>query len=426
MKQIKKIVRLGFPAMMENLLQMLMGIVDNYLVAQIGLVAVSGVSVANNIITIYQAIFIALGATVSSLVARSRGEQNSDKMALFQSDAILITLIISFILGLFSIFFGKTALQLLGTETAVSNAGGLYLAIIGGFTISLGLMTILSAFLRALGKPNVPMYISLLSNIINAFTSSVAIFVFHFGIIGVACSTVLSRFIGIYLLANQLPMKVILKHIRWHLDIDLLKIGLPAVGERLVMRAGDVAIIAIIVKFGTAVVAGNAIGETLTQFNYMPGMGFATATVILVAHSLGQKQYQEIKQLARYSYLLSFVTMLLVGSLVYLFGSYLLHFFTTNHTAISAGGVVLLYSFIGASATAGTLIYTATWQGLGNAKLPLYTTTFGMWIIRIMLGYLLGVTLNLGLAGVWLATLVDNAFRWLFLAHLYKKFIKNS
>lgn len=412
--------------MMENLLQMLMGIVDNYLVAQIGLVAVSGVSVANNIITIYQAIFIALGATVSSLVARSRGEQNSDKMALFQSDAILITLIISFILGLFSIFFGKTALQLLGTETAVSNAGGLYLAIIGGFTISLGLMTILSAFLRALGKPNVPMYISLLSNIINAFTSSVAIFVFHFGIIGVACSTVLSRFIGIYLLANQLPMKVILKHIRWHLDIDLLKIGLPAVGERLVMRAGDVAIIAIIVKFGTAVVAGNAIGETLTQFNYMPGMGFATATVILVAHSLGQKQYQEIKQLARYSYLLSFVTMLLVGSLVYLFGSYLLHFFTTNHTAISAGGVVLLYSFIGASATAGTLIYTATWQGLGNAKLPLYTTTFGMWIIRIMLGYLLGVTLNLGLAGVWLATLVDNAFRWLFLAHLYKKFIKNS
>lgn len=52
MKQIKKIIRLAFPAMMENLLQMLMGVVDNYLVAQVGLIAVSGVSVANNIITI--------------------------------------------------------------------------------------------------------------------------------------------------------------------------------------------------------------------------------------------------------------------------------------------------------------------------------------------------------------------------------------
>ena len=76
MNQRKKIVQIALPAMAENLLQMLMGVVDNYLVAQIGLVAVSGVSVANNIITIYQAIFIALGAAVSSLVAKSLGEDN--------------------------------------------------------------------------------------------------------------------------------------------------------------------------------------------------------------------------------------------------------------------------------------------------------------------------------------------------------------
>lgn len=44
---------------------MLMGMVDSYLVASLGLVAISGVSVAGNVITIYQAIFIALGAAVS-------------------------------------------------------------------------------------------------------------------------------------------------------------------------------------------------------------------------------------------------------------------------------------------------------------------------------------------------------------------------
>lgn len=69
---------------------------------------------------------------------------------------------------------------------------------------------------------------------------------------------------------------------------ELLGIALPAAGERLMMRAGDVVIVAIIVTFGTAVVGGNAIGENLTQFNYMPGMGVATATVILVANSLGR------------------------------------------------------------------------------------------------------------------------------------------
>ena len=40
------------------------------------------------------------------------------------------------------------------------------------------------------------------------------------------------------------------------------------------MRAGDVVIIAIVVAFGTEAVAGNAIGETLTQFNYMPVFGW--------------------------------------------------------------------------------------------------------------------------------------------------------
>jgi len=145
-----------------------------------------------------------------------------------------------------------------------------------------------------LGKPQLPMYVSLLSNILNAIFSAVSVFVFHWGIAGVACSTVLSRFIGTLLLASQLPMGNILKTIKWHLDSDLLKIALPAAGERLMMRAGDVVIVAIIVKFGTEVVAGNAIGETLTQFNYMPGMGVATATVILVAHSLGLKKIPKI------------------------------------------------------------------------------------------------------------------------------------
>ena len=292
MKQTKKIIHLAFPAMMENLLQMLMGVVDNYLVAQVGLIAVSGVSVANNIMTIYQAVFIALGAAVSSLVAKSRGEENNEKTVQYQSEAILVTLGLSLVLGLFSLLFGKTILHWLGTETTVTQAGGLYLAIVGGLILSLGLMTTLSAFLRALGKPQLPMYVSLLSNVLNAIFSAVSVFVFHWGIAGVACSTVLSRFIGTLLLASQLPMSNILKTIKWHLDSDLLKIALPAAGERLMMRAGDVVIVAIIVKFGTEFVAGNAIGETLTQFNYMPGMGVATATVILVAHSLGQKNYQ--------------------------------------------------------------------------------------------------------------------------------------
>ncbi|WP_029237039.1 MATE family efflux transporter, partial [Streptococcus sobrinus] len=72
----KKIMALALPAMIENFLQMLMGFVDNFLVAQVGIVAVSGVSVANNIMAIYQALMIALGSAVASLIAKKLGQKD--------------------------------------------------------------------------------------------------------------------------------------------------------------------------------------------------------------------------------------------------------------------------------------------------------------------------------------------------------------
>ena len=45
-KKNKDILNIALPAMGENFLQMLMGMVDSYLVAHLGLIAISGVSVA--------------------------------------------------------------------------------------------------------------------------------------------------------------------------------------------------------------------------------------------------------------------------------------------------------------------------------------------------------------------------------------------
>ena len=73
--------------------------------------------------------------------------------------------------------------------------------------------------------------------------------------------------------------------------------------------------------------------------------------------------------------------------------------------------------------TSGTLVYTAVWQGLGKAKMPFYATTIGMWIIRIFSGYFLGVSLGLGLAGVWIATVVDNVWRAIFLYVMYRRYL---
>lgn len=413
MKLYKDILRIALPAMAENFLQFLMGMIDSYLVAHLGLIAISGVSVANNIITIYQALFIALGAATSALLARFMGQKQMERLSVSATESLLLTLLVSLLLGLLSIFGGRLLITLLGTESAVAEAGGLYLSVVGGGIVFLGLMTSLGAILRATGKSQVPMYVSLLSNILNALFSALAVFVFQAGVLGVALGTILARLIACWILWRQLPFS--LAKPNWRLDRELLRLALPAAGERLMMRAGDVVIVALIVSLGTAVVAGNAIGETLTQFNYMPGMGIATATVILVAQAQGRGKGEKVRQLERASFLLSLLLMFVIALLVFLFAHPLAGLYTKDGTALAASAVVILYSFLGTPMTAGTLIYTAVWQGSGNAHLPFYATTIGMWVIRIGLGYILTSLLGWGLAGVWVATLLDNLFRWLFL-----------
>lgn len=398
-----------------------MGIIDNYLAAQIGLTAVSGVAIANNILTIYQALFIALGAAVSSLIARSIGEQNHSKEINYMANAILVTGALSVVLGLVSIVGYKSILAFLGAASLVARLGGQYLAIVGGMILSLGLLTSLGAIIRAKGQPSIPMKVSLLTNLLNAVFSALSLYVWGFGVIGIAWSTVVSRLIGVVILCQFLPIKEIIKRFVNPLDKEIFSLSLPAAGERLMMRAGDVLIVAIIVRFGTEALAGNAIGETLTQFNYMPGLAMSTATVILVANQLGSGKGATIAKTVKETFLLTTLMMLVVGLITYLLGPGLLPLFTADVKAQQAGMVVLVFSLLGVPATAGTLVYTAAWQGIGQAKLPFYATTIGMWLVRISLGYFIGVTLNYGLIGVWLATILDNATRWLILAVAFKK-----
>ncbi|MBF0819736.1 MATE family efflux transporter [Streptococcus acidominimus] len=415
----KNIMQIALPAMAENFLQMLMGMVDGYLVASLGLVSLSGVSVAGNIITIYQAIFIALAAAISSVLARSLGAGDQKSQAYHATEAVKLTVLISFVLGLISVFFGQGILRALGTEPAVAEAGGLFLAIVGGTILLLGLMTSLGALVRTTGNPRLPMYVSLLTNLLNALFSSLFIFGLHWGIVGVALGTVLARLVGVVVLWHSLSIPFAKPS--WGWDKDLLQLSLPAAGERLMMRAGDVVLIALVVGFGTEAVAGNAIGEVLTQFNYMPAFGVATATVLLVAHSLGQKKTDELDQIVRKTYRLAVGLMLPVALLVFALGRSLTHLYTHDEGAVAASLLVVLFSLLGVPFTAGTVIYTAIWQGLGNGKLPFYATAIGMWVIRIGTGYLLGIILGLGLPGIWAGTLLDNAFRWLFLATLYQR-----
>ena len=149
------------------------------------------------------------------------------------------------------------------------------------------------------------------------------------------------------------------------------------------MRAGDVVIIALVVSFGTEAVAGNAVGEVLTQFNYMPAFGVATATVMQVARAVGEDNWKRVDDLSKQTFWLSLLLMLPLTLSIYALGTPLTHLYTTDPVAVEASVLVALFSLLGTPMATGTVIYTAVWQGLGNARLPFYATSIASLIWKI-------------------------------------------
>ncbi|SQG82257.1 multi antimicrobial extrusion (MATE) family transporter [Streptococcus uberis] len=417
----KRILQIALPAMAENVLQMLMGVIDNYFVAHISLAAVSGVAIANNIITLYQALFIAMGSAISSLLARSIGQGDEGRELKYMADAIMLTLLLSIFIGLLNLVFGRPILVALGARSQVLGNGYSYLLVVGGQMVALAMLTTLGAIVRVKGLAKIPMHVSLLTTILNALMSGLSIYVFDLGVLGVAWSTVLSRWIGIMILASFLPMRAIIRKMKVSLNLEMLSLALPAAGERIMMRLGDLFILMIVVHLGTRIVAGNAIGESISQFNYMPGMAVATATLIPIAQFLGSQKDDDIEPFVKEAFKLSTIIMVIFSLFIFLLSSTLIAYFTEDKIASNAARVVLFFSMISAPATSGTLVYTAVWQGLGNSKLPFYATTIGMWFVRILLGYFLAIQLRLGLEGVWLATAMDNTSRWFILKRQFDK-----
>ncbi|AGV74102.1 MATE family efflux transporter [Lactococcus cremoris] len=423
MKTNKEILKFALPAIIENFLQMLVGVSDTMIVAHLSLSAVAAVSLANNLITVYQAIFIALGTIISSLFAKVLIEKKAkEKPKELINSATKLTVLIGLVFGLFSLFAAQPLLYLLGARQQVLELSIIYLSLVGGLIVLLALMTTFGAFLRADGNTKTPMWASFFASVLNLLFSIVFIFVFHLGVLGTALGAVLARVIGTAFLYYKLKEKrPSLQFYKVKLNRQLIKLSLPAAGERLSMRLGDLLIMMIIVRLGERVFAGNAIGESITQFNYMPVFGMATVTVILVAQATAENNIENIKSYIKKTYWLATSMMFVIGLVLLLTANMLNQLFTTDRIAMGASTTVILFSFLATFFVTGATTYTAAFQGIGNTKLPFYATTLGMFGIRLILGAFLALVLKLGLEGVWLAVLLDNFFRFVFLKIKFKK-----
>lgn len=429
--RIKIIMVLAIPAVIENFFQTFVGFVDTYFVSKIGLVEVTAVGVTNAVLAIYFALFMAIGVAANVRIANYLGAKQLEKVRHISQQSIVLAAVFGILMGILTLFFAEPLLKLMGIDAEVLEAGSLYFRIVGIPSILMSFMFVLSAILRGVGDTKTPMKISIVINVVNAVLDYVLIFGFLFipemGIVGAALATVIARLIGsiaLFYYVNRVKT-LAFRRDYWSLDkthlIELTTLGTPAAGERLIMRAGQIVYFGFVVALGTNAFAAHQIAGNVEIFSYMIGYGFATAATILVGQQIGGGNFEEAKHYAKLSTYIAVGAMTILGAALFFLGDWAGSFFTEDQQVIGDIGIALKISGIFQPFLAVLLVLTGAFQGANNTKFPMYLTGFGMWAVRTVLVYFLGIKIGWGLAGVWIAIGTDIAFRAIVMIIQFKR-----
>jgi putative MATE family efflux protein len=433
--KIKSIFLLAIPAMIENISQVMIGVVDVYFVGRLGTEAIAGVGVTNLTMNVYIAFFLALGIGTTAVVSRAVGGKDHQKADHAVKQSILMSVIIGGLFGIVNLIFARRILLLLGAEEGVIEFALPYFLAVAVPSVFLAVTMVLASALRGAGNTKTPMKIAIFANVVNALLDYVLIFgVFNFnglGILGAGLATTFSRVISVVLLLHTINKEKGKIHVSifqaWKLDITMLKsltkISIPAAVERLIMRSGQLIYGGMIIQIGTEAYAAHNIAGTIETFSYLPGMGFGVAAATLVGQNLGRGDEEEAQRAGLMSYFMATIFMVVIGAVFYIFAPALAGLFSKDPVVLDQVVRVLRIIALFQPFLAITLVTTSALQGAGDTKFPMYSSLLGIWGIRVIGVYILSIRMGYGLVGVWMAYAIDITVRGII---LMSRFIKGS
>ncbi|AUO14737.1 MATE family efflux transporter (plasmid) [Priestia megaterium] len=427
---IVSLLSLALPAIIEQVLQSMVGFVDTFFISKLGLREVAAVGITNAILQIYFAVFLSISTAATVYISRFVGQGDNERAKKIVTQSIFLSVLVGVIFGLISLLFSSDLLALMGAKQDVIHVGEGYFKIVTVPSLIISLMFTCGALLRGIGDTKTPMKIGIRMNIIHIVLDYVLIFgVFFggFGIVGAALATVIARVSGVSMYIYYLYKKrLLVPFSQWKIEGEWLKklfnLGLPTAFERLFMRVGQILYFGMIIRMGTDIYAAHTLTGNFTIFSSVIGTGLAVATTTLIGKHLGSNELEEVKKYGRISVITTSVVMTGVLLLVWIISPYFATLFTSDTKVITLITTVLLIDVIAQPATGIVTSLTAILQAGGDTKFPMYVTAVGIWGIRTLGVYLLGVHFQFGLVGAWAAIAIDNYFRAFILYMRYRSY----
>ncbi|KIY23252.1 MATE family efflux transporter [Mesobacillus subterraneus] len=420
-----------WPLFIEIMLYMLMGNADTLMLSLYSDNSVAAVGVTNQILSMVIVMFGFIATGTAILVAQNLGANQHKEAHEISAVSIGANLVFGLILSAAVFVFSEQLLNLMDLPPELFDEANSYLKIVGGFSFIQSLIMTISSIVRSYGFTSDIMYITIGMNVLNVIGNYFFIFgTFGFpvlGVEGVAISTTVSRIVGllaaIYVMKKRIPgsmpLSLLFRFPKKHLQ-NLLHIGIPSAGENLSYNGSQMMITYFIATLGTQALTAKVYTQNIMMFIFLFSIAISQGTQILIGHMVGANEVELAYKRAMNSLKLAIMISIASAVTASFFSKKLLGIFTDNPSIIELGTILFLLTIILEPGRSFNLVLISSLRAAGDVKFPVYIGILIMWGVSVPLSYFLGIYLEMGLVGIWIAFIADEWLRGLLMLWRWK------
>jgi MATE family multidrug resistance protein len=411
---VRQVFELAYPVVLTQLATTAMGLVDSAMVGRLGATPLAAVGFGNIWMWTLFSLFYGTANGVQTFVSQADGAGHPERCGAWAWQGafavVPATLVVVCLLAACVPFL----LPSLGTSAALQEDATRYaLARLPG-EVGVAITMVLVSFFRGFGDTRTPLYVSVAANALNAVLDYGLIFgelgLPAWGVSGAGAATSVAhwfsaaalflcfrrrRVAGRYATAPVAPDAAMLRR--------FVRTSAPMGGQWCLGMTSFAAFNTLVARMGDAQMAASQAFLMLLSLSFMQALGLAAAASTLVGRYVGAQDRDAVERSFRSSLLLGAMLSGLVAVLLVAFPEPLLRIFTDDPTVVRLGGPLLALGAFFQLFDAAGIISEGALRGAGDTRWPFVAHTLLGWGFFVPAAYLLGVHLDYGLHGAWVA-----------------------
>jgi len=419
----KKVLLILVPVVLQSMINQGVNMMDTIMVGQLGEVAISASSLANQYYSLFQILCMGLSAAGLVLTAQYFGGQ--DMVTVRRVFDLLLQLILlgGTVFAVITFLFPEQIMTIYTSKENVEiiEVGAQYLRVTSLIFIPHGISLVMSNVARSVGNAKLGLYVSILSFGVNIFANWVFIFgkfgLPAMGVKGAAWGTFCARIVeltvcAVYLLKIDKVLCYRLNNVFKRPDGPLfhefIRLGLPAIISDSLLAFAGTAISIIIGHMSAEVISAWAIVMVVDRMCTVAIQGISSASGVVVGQTVGEGATDRAQHEGWTFFFLSVAMGLVASGLVLLIGEASIGLYEITEatyavtvTMMEASAIVVFFQAIQSVLSKGIL------RGGGDTKFLMVADVLFQWCASIPLGILVGLVWGLSPFWVLIALRVD-------------------